>query len=145
MPQVNNIEQLRLWFRSCPAILNTNRFRVDFLAENATEYAIYSSPSTINYRENVLGEEVPERVQSLNFIFASKESYGPEVQQNLANLGFYDEVVRWVLEQNSKRNFPEIDPGKVRSIVPTLTAFPVEIGSNCAKYQIQLRLTYELW
>lgn len=145
MPQVNNTEQLRLWFRSCPAILNTNRFRVDFLAENATEYAIYSSPSTINYRENVLGEEVPERVQSLNFIFASKESYGPEVQQNLANLGFYDEVVRWVLEQNSKRNFPEIDPGKVRSIVPTLTAFPVEIGSNCAKYQIQLRLTYELW
>ena len=67
------------------------------------------------------------------------------IQQNLANLGFYDEVVMWVWEQNRKKNFPEISSGDVVSIVPTLTAFPAEIGSDCAKYQIQLRLTYELW
>lgn len=142
---VNNAEQLRLWFRSCPALQKTNRFRIDYLSESATEYAIYSSPSTLKYRYNVLGEEVPERVQTLNFIFASKETYGPEIQQNLANLGFYDEIVLWVLEQNEKKNFPDFGSGKIRSIVPTLTAYPAEIGSNCAKYQIQLRLTYELW
>ena len=92
-----------------------------------------------------MGEEVPQRVQFLNFIFASKETYGADIQQNLANLGFYDEVVMWVWEQNRKKNFPEISSGDVVSIVPTLTAFPAEIGSDCAKYQIQLRLTYELW
>ena len=108
MPEVNNAEQLRKWFKGCPALNASNRFRVDFLPENPTEYAIYSSPSTLNYKRNVLGEEVPQRVQFLNFIFASKETYGADIQQNLANLGFYDEVVMWVWEQNRKKNFPEI-------------------------------------
>lgn len=143
MPELNNVDQLRKWFRTCPALSDQNRFRVDYLSESPTEYAIYASPSTITYHENVLGEEIPDDIQTLNFIFASKESYGADVQTNLANLGFYDAVVMWVIEQNAQRNFPEINGGRVRSIVPTLTAFPAEIGSDTAKYQIQLRMTYK--
>ena len=143
MPELNNVDQLRQWFRTCPALSDKNRFRVDYLSESPTEYAIYASPSTITYRENVLGEEIPEDIQTLNFVFASKESYGADVQTNLANLGFYDAVVAWVIEQNAARNFPTISGGRVRSIVPTLTAFPAEIGSDTAKYQIQLRMTYK--
>ncbi|MDD7730056.1 MAG: hypothetical protein PUK34_10680 [Clostridia bacterium] len=142
MPELNNTEQLRAWFRTCPAIESGNRFRVDYLSENPTEYAIYAVPSPINYKENVLGEEIPLPIQTLNFIFASKESYGADVQQNLANLGFYDAVVTWILEQNALRNFPTINEGRVKSIVPTLTAYPAQIGSSAAKYQIQLKLTY---
>lgn len=139
---LNNAEQLRTWFRGCPALAAGNRFRVDYLAENPTEYALYAVPSQINYRENVLGEEIPMDIQSINYIFASKESYGADVEQNLANLGFYDEVVAWILEQNAQRNFPKINEGRVKSIVPTLTAYPIQIGSDAAKYQIQLKITY---
>ena len=142
MPELNNTEQVRLWLRDCPALSDANRFRVDYLAENATEYAIYSVPSQITYRENVLGEEVPTDLQTLNFIFASRESYGPDIQQNLANLGFYDEVIRWIIEQNNLRNFPTINEGRVRSIVPTLTPYVVDGGSDAARYQIQIRMTY---
>lgn len=143
MSQVlNNAEQLRAWFRGCPALAAGNRFRMDYLAENPTEYALYAVPSQINYRENVLGEEVPLDIQSVNYIFASKESYGADVEQNLANLGFYDEVVKWILEQNAQRNFPDINEGRIKSIVPTLTAYPIQIGSDAAKYQIQLKITY---
>lgn len=140
--ELNNAEQLRLWFRGCPAIADGNRFRVDYLAENPTEYAIYAVPSQLNYKENVLGEEIPLPVQTINYIFASKESYGADVEQNLANLGFYDEIVAWILEQNAQRNFPPINEGRIRSIVPTLTAYPIEVGSDAARYQIQLRITY---
>ena len=143
MSQVlNNAEQLRAWFRGCPALAAGNRFRMDYLAENPTEYALYAVPSQINYRENVLGEEVPLDIQSVNYIFASKESYGADVEQNLANLGFYDAVVQWILEQNARRNFPQINEGRIKSIVPTLTAYPIQIGSDAAKYQIQLKITY---
>lgn len=143
MPQeLSNAEHLRNWFRTCPALAEGNRFRVDYLAENPTEYALYAVPSQINYRENVLGEEVPLPVQTINYIFASKESYGADVEQNLANLGFYDEVVAWILVQNMQRNFPAINEGRVKSIVPTLTAYPIEIGSDAARYQIQLKITY---
>lgn len=142
MPEVNNAEQLRNWFRKCPAILDTNRFRIDYLAGSPTEYAIYAVPSTIRTVENVLGEEVPARTQTLNFIFASKESYGANVQTNLANMGFYDDVISWIFEQNTLRNFPRINHGTVKSIMPTLTAYPSEIGSDVAKYQIQLKVVY---
>lgn len=142
MPELNNTEQLRAWFRTCPALKSTNRFRIDYLAENPTEYAIYAVPSAVNYHTNVLGEEIPNDIQTLNFIFASKESYGADVQQNLANMGFYDAVCAWILEQNNARQFPTISGGKVKSIVPTLTAYPAEVGSDSAKYQIQIKLTY---
>lgn len=115
---------------------------MDYLAKEPTEYAIYSVPSTISYHENILGEDIPDSIQTLNFIFASKQPYGADIQQNLENLAFYQDVVAWIIEQNTARNFPEISEGKVKSIVPTLTAYPAEIGSDTAKYQIQLKLTY---
>lgn len=142
MPDINNTETLRDWFRTCPVIQKGNRFRVDYVAENPTEYAIYAVPSTLRYHENILGEEVLDDIQTQNFIFASKEHYGADIQQNLANLGFHQAVVEWILEQNTARNFPEWSGGYVKSIVPTLTGYPVQIGSSAAKYQIQLKITY---
>ena len=140
--ELNNTEQLRLWFRGCPSLTRGNRFNVDYLAENPTEYALYAVPSQLNYRENVLGEKVPLAVQTVNYIFASKESYGADVDQNLANLGFYEEIVAWILEQNALRHFPQFNDGKIQSIVPTLTGYPHQIGSDAARYQIQIKITY---
>ncbi|MCC8043917.1 MAG: hypothetical protein LIP12_00255 [Clostridiales bacterium] len=145
----SNVTALRNWFRTCPAISSSNRFRIDYLAENPTEYSIYAVPSTLKYHENILGNEVLDDIQTQNFIFASKESYGADIQQNLANLGFYDEIVAWILEQNLARNFPEwtlevsdCENVHIKSIVPTLTAYVAQGGSDAAKYQIQLKITY---
>lgn len=140
----NNTENLRTWFRTCPVISGSNRFRVDYVAEKPTEYALYAVPSTLKYHENILGEEVLNDIQTQNFIFASKETYGADIQQNLANLGFHQAVAEWILEQNNDRSFPEWSGGTVKSIVPTLTAYPAQIGSNAAKYQIQLKVTYHI-
>lgn len=142
MPEINNTEKLRDWFRGCPAILKGNRFRVDYVAESPTEYAIYAVPSTLRYHENILGEEVLDDIQTQNYIFASKEPYGADIQQNLANLGFHQAVVEWILEQNNAKNFPEWNDGQIKSIVPTLTGYPAQVGSSAAKYQIQLKITY---
>lgn len=139
---VNNTESLRNWFRKCPEISRSNRFRADYLAEGPTEYAIMSVPSTLKYHENILGEEVLDDDQVQNFIFASKEVYGADVQQNLANLAFYQSIVNWIIDRNNAKDFPEWDGGRIRSILPTLTAYPAQVGSNVAKYQIQLRINY---
>lgn len=120
----------------------SNRFRVDYLSESPTEYAIFAVPTSINFHENVLGESVPDDTQTINYIFASKEQFGADVEQNLANLGFYQDVVEWIIQQNSARNLPRINEGRVTSIVPTLTQYPVEPGADSARYQIQLKLTY---
>ena len=142
MSDINNTEQLRNWFRQCPAISGTKRFGVDYIAENPTEYAIIAVPSTLRYHENIMGEEVPDDIQTQDFIFASREPYGADIQQNLANLGFYQAIVTWVLEQNAARSFPDWEDGRVLSILPTLTAYPAQVGSSAAKYQIQLKIKY---
>ena len=142
MSDINNAEQLRLWFRECPAVVKAKRFGVDYTSEKPTEYAIYSVPSSLKYRENILGERVPEDIQTQNFIFASKQPYGNDVRQNLANLKFHQDVVEWIQKQNAEQNFPLWDGGTIRSIVPTLTAFASQVGSDAAKYQIQLTVTY---
>lgn len=142
MPTINNVEHLRRWFRECPALSANNRFRVDYLTEEPTEYALFSVPTTINYRENVLGESIPTDIQTLNFIFASKEAFGADEQQNIANYGFFQDVVDWIIMQNTTRNLPRINEGRVLSVAPTLTQYVSEAGANSAKYQIQLKMAY---
>ena len=138
----NNTESIRAWLRTCPEVLSNKRFGVDYLTEKPTEYAVISVPSPLKYRENILGEEVPLAVQVQNFIIASREPYGADLQQNLENLAFYQNVTNWILEQNAARNFPEWAGGVIKSIVPTITPAPVSVGSSAAKYQIQIRVTY---
>ena len=66
MPQINNISQLRSWLFGCPAIPQNAAISIDYMDGSAAEYAIYSVPSSIRYRENVLGEYVPDDIQSWN-------------------------------------------------------------------------------
>ena len=144
MPQASNsiAEALHGWMRGCPLLRTGARVGMDYLAENPTEYAIYATPSNIRYTENVLGEAVPAPVQTLNFIFASHEPFGADIGQMMRNEAFYEAVMAWIWTQNEKGNFPTIPGGTVKSIVPTLTTFIAEAGSDTARYQIQLHLTY---
>lgn len=139
---VNNTESVRNWFRDCPEILQTKRFGVDWVSEKPVEYAVLSVPSSLRYRENILGAEVPEDIQSQNFVFTAKLPYGSDSTQNLQNLAFYQAVVNWVIEKNALREFPEWDGGTVKSVVPTLTTALMQGGSDTARYQIQIRITY---
>lgn len=134
--------QLRMWLRECPIIQKSKRFRVDFLSDNPTEYALFAVPSTLKYHENILGDYVLNDNQEVDYIFASREIYGADVRQNLENQQFYTAVTHWIMEQNNLRNFPVIREGHICAITPTLTAYPVQVGSNAAKYQIQIKVKY---
>ena len=142
MPEANTIENLRAWFRGCPAFDKKSRFLVDYLGADPREYAIFVTPSPLNFKTDILGNVIFDTKQTLNFILASREAYGPDVLQNLANLGFYDEVISWICEQNKTKNFPIIREGKVESIVPSLTQYVFQAGTDNARYQIQCKLIY---
>ena len=81
MPQVSNsTEGIRKWFRQCPLLSKNKRFGADYLGENPTEYAIYASPSTLTYHENILGDYVLDDKQTQNYIFATRENFGADVK-----------------------------------------------------------------
>ena len=144
MPEVNNAEKLREWLRTCPSIAQSRYFGADFIGENATEYSVISVPSALRYRENIIGDRVLLTSQEQNFIFAAKVPYGRDVQQNLANLGFFQDVANWIADQNKAGNFPEWDGGTVTAIESTNTGAPVQTGSDAARYQFQIKVTYKI-
>ena len=136
------VDALRDWFRECPSIAKGNRFGVDNLSADPTEYAIYMSPSSLATGVDITGEVFVKPVQELNFNFASREKHPSDVLQALANHGFYDDVINWIIQQNKIKNFPEIADGTVISIMPSLTQYLFEAGANSGRYQISCKLKY---
>jgi hypothetical protein len=134
-------EKLRLWFLQCPAFTD-KKFSVDYLGEKGTQYAIYMTASAVSSGIDVLGNPFLNSRQKVNFALASAATYGQEVLQNLYNLGFFDEITKWMWEQNKTFNFPNIAEGKVISILPVSTQALIEAGANVGQYQIQCKLTY---
>lgn len=136
------VDAIRDWFRECPAILKGNRFGIDYLSADPTEYAVYMSPSSLASFVDVTGEVYVKSVQEINFIFASREKHTSDVLQALANHGFYDSVINWIIAQNKNKNFPEIADGSVISIMPSMTQYLFEAGSSSGRYQISCKLKY---
>ena len=136
------IGRLRKWLRNCPALSPDNRFGVNYLAEEPTEYGLFAVPGTIAYKENVLGEYVPKDVQEVDFIFAVNETYGADARQNLLAYALLQDVTNWIIQQNNTFNFPRLEEGTVLSIVPTLTQYVTEAEADSARYQIQIKLKY---
>ena len=136
------VDAIRNWFRECPVIVKGNRFGIDYLSSDPTEYAVYMSPSTLQSFVDVTGEVCLKSVQELNFVFASREKHSSDVLQALANHGFYDGVTKWIIAQNKSKNLPEIAEGTVISIMPSTTQYLFEAGANSGRYQISCKLKY---
>lgn len=143
MPTTNNAGALRAWLRQCPTVERKRLFGADYLADNES-YSLDVTPTALKYRENILGDMVLRETQEQNFVFASRDPYGAEFQQNLDNLGVMQDVSAWIIEQNNARNFPTWEGGEVTAIVPTLTAYPISMGSAYARYQMQIKVTYRV-
>lgn len=139
---MNTVENIRLWFLSCPTVSEILKFGTDYIGENATECSIYSMPTSLSYTEDVLGNITYNSRQKLNFIFALRAPYGDDVEQNLDNLKFFSDVQEWMYEQNTIKNFPEIAEGEVVSIMPDKTQFVATASADSAMYQMQCTLNY---
>ena len=143
MPTTNNAGALRAWLRQCPTVERKRLFGADYLADNES-YSLDVTPTALKYRENILGDMVLRETQEQNFVFASRDPYGAEFQQNLDNLGVMQDVSAWIIEQNNARNFPTWEGGEATAIVPTLTAYPISMGSAVERYQMQIKVTYRV-
>ena len=140
---INNTASMRTWLRGCTEIEQTRAFGADYLADEES-YSLDATPTALKYRENILGDYVLQEKQEQNYAFASREPYGAELQQNLDNLAFFQAVAQWIIDQNNARSFPEWEGGEVTAIVPTLSAYPISMGSAYARYQIQIKVTYRV-
>lgn len=132
------IQALRDYFLTCP-LMGNSKINVDFLPEKGVEYSIETTPATEIIRRYVGGASQRQYL----FVIRSVNGYGPDVLQNIANSGFYENLADWLEQQTKVHNFPALPAGKKpQKIEAQSTGYLFTTGPDSGRYQIQCRILY---
>lgn len=133
------IESIRDYFMTCDLLDEYAKLNVDYLGLDAIEYSIDTVPSETVIKKYVDGGALKQYL----FVFGSREFYGADVVQNMANSGFYQDLSDWIRKQNALKHFPVLEGNKKPVSIEVVTSgYLYSADDNLARYQIQLRLTY---
>lgn len=133
------IESIREFISGCPLLKNGVLLNVDRLGDSEIEYTIdgeMTDPILKRYTDG-------SSLRQFNFIFASRESYGADTLQNIANSGFYEDFADWIETQSNAGNLPELDEYRVPQCIEVQSGgYVFDTDDSTARYQIQLKFVY---
>lgn len=136
------IESIRNFIKKCPYLEEFEgaiKIGVDYLDKESTTYSIEKVPCNPIIKKYVDGSCKKQEL----FIFSSRESYGPDVFNNLDNINFYEKFAEWVEEMNVKGELPLLDNGRSsEKLEVTSNGYAFQTDVDKAQYQIQLKLIY---
>lgn len=135
------IDSVRNFILTCPFLNESDdgkKINVNYLAESATVYSIEEVPCDPILKTYIGGDTV----RQFQFIFASREEYGPDILQNITNSDFYEKFSDWIEEQNDIGNFPILDKKKPLEIKVMSPGYVLQVSVDKVRYQIELRLKY---
>lgn len=131
------IECLRAWFKEYSGL--SGRLDVDYLGEDADTYSIDTIPS-----EEIIKRYKSGAVKQYQFAISSRRFYDQNIEQNIENLKFFEDLTTWVEQKAKARQLPTMDGGRTAlRIVVTSNAYPFIVSEDGkARYQVQMRLEY---
>lgn len=144
---MTTIEAIQTFIQTCPCLQTWAACAgVDRLGRDAGCYSIETVPCQPVLKRYADGSTVRQYL----FHLVSRENYGPEIRQNLDNLGVYERFSGWLEEQTHRGNLPVLDAGKQALKVEALTVgYAYETGLDAAQYRIECKFTYfqegQLW
>ena len=130
------VDKLRKYFFSLGIIDENSNINVDFLSNEPIEYVIEPVPVEPIIRPYRDGGSLRQFV----FQFGSREYFGADVIQNMANTEFYENFSALIEDNNKKGVLPKIDG--IQSIECLSNGTINEDNTDNAKYVIQMRITY---
>ncbi len=133
------IESIREFISGCPLLKNGVLLNVDRLGDTEIEYTIDGEITNPILRQYVDGSSL----RQFNFIFASREKYGADTLQNIANSGFYEDFADWIETQSNAGNLPELGEYRVPQYIEVQSGgYVFDAADSTARYQIQLNFVY---
>lgn len=133
------IESVRDFISGCPLLKNGVLLNVDRLGDSEIEYTIDGEITAPILRKYTDGSSL----RQFNFIFASREKYGADTLQNIANSGFYEDFADWIEAQSNAGNLPELDEYRVPQYIEVQSGgYVFDTDDSTARYQIQLKFVY---
>ena len=130
------IDKLRNYFFELGIIDGNSNINVDFLSNEPIQYVIEPIPVEPIIKAYKDGGSLRQFV----FQFGSREYYGADVVQNMANTEFYENFSALIEDNNRKGVLPKIDG--IQSIECLSNGTINEDNTDNAKYVIQMRITY---
>lgn len=130
------INKLRNYFFELGIIDGNSNINVDFLSNEPIQYVIEPIPVEPIIKAYKDGGSLRQFV----FQFGSREYFGADVIQNMANTEFYENFSALIEDNNRKGVLPKIDG--IQSIECLSNGTINEDNTNNAKYVIQMRITY---
>lgn len=146
MAAATTIEALRQWLKTCPLIAGEQEatgaaFRIAGLEEEATAFSIEDSPGDPIVDTYLSGWDMAK-----NYLLLSRREYGETDLQNIRSSGFFEQLADWVLQQNARRQLPDLSGcGRGRTatgVFVSSTGFIVTSEAGSCRMQMQLRLAY---
>lgn len=133
------IESIRDFISGCPLLKNGVLLNVDRLGDTEIEYTIDGEITNPILRQYVDGSSL----RQFNFIFASREKYGSDTLQNIANSGFYEDFADWIENQSNSGNLPILDKYRIPQYIEVQSGgYVFDTDDSTARYQIQLNFVY---
>ena len=130
------ISKIRQYFFDLGIIDENSNINVDFLSNEPIEYVIEPIPVEPIIKEYKDGGSLRQFV----FQFGSREYFGADVVQNMANTEFYEDFSELIEDNNKKGVLPKING--IQSIECLNNGTINEDNTDNAKYVIQMRITY---
>lgn len=130
------INKLRNYFFELGIIDGNSNINVDFLSNEPIQYVIEPIPVEPIIKAYKDGGSLRQFV----FQFGSREYFGADVIQNMANTEFYEDFSALIEDNNRKGVLPKIDG--IQSIECLSNGTINEDNTDNAKYVIQMRITY---
>ena len=139
MVKISIAKILRNYFAECP-LLQEGKLNFDYLGVEPVEYTIETTPTEPILKKYVDGSTI----RQYPFVFASRESFGADVWENIDTADFYEKLSAWVENQSNLRNLPNFNEEYRYSISLEVTSsgYVFQEDTDNARYQIQLVLKY---
>lgn len=132
------IQAIRDYIAECPLLKDGVILGIDKL-EAGISYTIDTTPCTPVLQQYTDGGSK----RQFQFVFASRETYGEKVLENLENSGFYENFSDWLEQNNWNRIFPDLGEYRTPFRIEILSnGYAYDTGDDTARYQIQLNLLY---
>lgn len=134
------INSIRDFIKQCSYLEKFNTvINVDYLAEDFTSYSIEEVPTEPIVKRYINGDTI----RQYDFTFASRESYGADVFQNIENSNFYEDFANWLEIKTYNNELPVLESGKeCRSILATSNGYAFQTDVDKARYQINIKMIY---
>lgn len=130
------IVEIRDFLQTLTVVDSFAKINVNYLGEKPTEYVIEPIPAEKIIKKYADGSRLCQYV----FQFASREYYSSDVVENMQNTDFYDDFTKAIENSNRIGLLPDIEG--IQSIECLNVATLQDVGTDTAKYAIQMRITY---